>query len=237
MSVSQPKPQSYPSRLVDGINLWNEARRSAKFDDSLFIWIPKNAGTSIHAMLRPHGLVKLNTTRSIRLCFRNSGRVTFGHMSPESLVDLGIISRDFVDRAFKFAFSRDPYTRAVSLYRYLLGTSVLQNWHEQPTFAVFLRLIADGYYDRVGAYNARGLSHCNPQVEWLRATGADKIYKIEDLAEFIADISDRWNISPTEFPHLNRSDIGSRPELSREEKALIDKTYAEDFETLGYSKR
>jgi hypothetical protein len=237
MTTTQRRPQPYPSLLADGLKLWNEARRAAGFDDSLFIWIPKNAGTSVYKMLRPHGLVKLRTTRSARLCFRNSGRVTFGHMAIESLVDLDLVSRDFVDRAFKFAFSRDPYARAASLYRYLLDTHVLRNWHEQPTFGEFLRLIADGLYDRIGAYNSRGLSQCNPQVEWLRGVEADKIYRVENLADFIADISERWKIPKSRIPHANQSAAGVRIDLSREEKALIGEIYAEDFNRFGYSKR
>lgn len=231
------KPQTYVSRAADGARLWTEARRSARLDDSLFIWIPKNAGTSVYEMLRAHGLVKLHTTRTVRLCFHNSGRVTFGHMAVQSLVGLGLVSGDFVDRAFKFAFSRDPYARAASLYRYLLDTDVLRNWHEQPTFSEFLRLIADGLYDRIGAYNARGLSQCNPQVEWLRDLNADKIYRVEDLAAFTADISERWNIPKARIAHSNQSSRNHSAELSREEKALIRQIYAEDFDRFGYSKR
>lgn len=237
MSTGPQKPQSYSSRLFDGLKLWNEARRAAKHEDSIFIWIPKNAGTSVYTMLRPHGLVKLTTTRAIRMCFQDSGRVTFGHMSTASLVDLGLISRDFVQRAFKFAFSRDPYARAVSLYGYLLETKVLQNWHQQPTFRDFLEIIADGHYDRIGPYNSLGLSQCSPQVDWLRVTGADKIYRVEDLEGFLADISDRWGLARGELPHENRSDKAAHVELRREEKSLIKQIYAEDFDRFGYSKR
>jgi hypothetical protein len=236
MSANPQEPQSYPSRLFDAVKLWNEARRAAKHEDSIFIWIPKNAGTSVYTMLRPHGLVKLTTTRTIRFSFHNSGRVTFGHISIASLMDLGIVSRSFVEGAFKFAFARDPFARAVSLYRYLSG-NILLNWHEQPTFREFLRLIADGYYDGIGAYNSLGLSQCNPQIEWIRATGADKIYKVEDLGEFITDISDRWGLAPGQLPHTNRSDRAVSAELTRDEKSLIKQIYAEDFDRFGYSNR
>ena len=231
------KPPSYASRLAEGVELWNEARRSARYDNSIFIWIPKNAGTSVYEMLRPHGLVKLKTPRSVRLSFRDSGRVTFGHMGIGSLVQAGIVSRAFVDSAFKFALVRDPYARAESLHRYLLQIATLKNWHRMPAFGDFLRLLADGFYDRVGPYNERGLSQCNPQVEWLRDARPDKIYRVETLGELIADIGDRWGIPQLEAPHLNRSAAREVTKLSREEKALIEQIYAEDFETFGYETR
>jgi hypothetical protein len=237
MEGGKPAPASYRSRLVEAVQLWSEARRAGAYDDAIFIWIPKNAGSSVHAILRGQGFVKLKSPRAVRLSFRNRGRVTFGHMAIGSLVQAGFVSRQYVDNAFKFAVTRDPYARAVSLYRYLSETFVIPNWHERPNFQQFLRLIADGFYDRIGLYNSRGLSQCSPQSDWLRDTPADKLYRIEDLGEFIADIRDRFGISEDKVPRLNASGGGKPFDLDREDKALIRKIYAEDFERLGYSKR
>ena len=232
---SHSRPESYPSRLLGGIKLWAEASRASAYDDAIFIWIPKNAGTSVHAILHQHGFVKLKTPRSVRLSFRNKGRVTFGHMAVGSLVDCGIVSREFVANAFKFAFARDPYSRAISLYRYLSHTFVIPNWHERPTFRQFLELLADGFYDRIGPYNVRGLSQCSPQSDWLRETPADKIYRVEDLGEFATDISERLHIEVPDVPHLNKSSP-TAADLAAEDKALIERVYAEDFDRFGYSK-
>jgi hypothetical protein len=229
------KPPAYLSLLLDEARLWNEARLSARYPNSLFIKVPKNAGTSVHHALRPYGLVKLKTVRAVRLCFSNAGRVSFDHMSVGGLIALGVVKREFVDSAFKFTLCRDPYDRAVSLYRYLSDYSYL-NWHKWPTFTEFLRLIAAGHYERIGPYNDRGLSQANPQVEWLRDVRPDKIYKVENLDEFIRDISKRWGIKLGSMPHLNRSP-GHGIELRREDKALIEQIYAEDFERFGYAKR
>jgi hypothetical protein len=228
------KPPNYVSLVLDELRTWNEARRAAHYPNCLFLKIPKNAGTSVHHMLRPHGLVKLKTVRAVRLCFRNSGRVSFDHMATGALIDLGLVKRDFIDSAFKFALCRNPYTRAVSLYRYLSGYTYL-NWHRWPTFTEFLQLIAAGHYERIGPYNDRGLSQANPQVEWLRDVSPDKIYRVENMGEFIADISERWGISRVAMPHLNRSE-GETIELDRKDKALIEQVYAEDFERFGYPK-
>lgn len=237
-SDSGSRPSSYSSRLLESVKLWSEARRASAHDDSIFIWIPKNAGSSVHAMLRGHGFVKLKSPRSVKLSFRNRGRVTFGHMAIGSLVAAGLVSKEYVQSAFKFGFTRNPYDRAISLYTYLSASrTVLPNWHNPPDFRAFLNLLADGHYDRIGLYNSRGLSQCSPQSDWLRDTPADKVYRVEEFSGFLADIRTRWGISVNEVPHLNPSANGHSQELSREEKALIEKIYAEDFERLGYSKR
>jgi hypothetical protein len=233
-----PARSSYRSRLVESVNLWREARRASAYDDAIFIWIPKNAGSSVHAILRGQGFVKLKSPRAVRLSFRNRGRVTFGHMAIGSLVEARLVSRQYVANAFKFAFTRNPYDRAISLYTYLSATrAFLPNWHSPPDLRAFLRLLADGHYDRIGLYNSRGLSQCSPQSDWLRDTPADKLYRVEELGGFLDDIRDRWGISAPEIPHLNRSTSGRALNLAREDKLLIDKIYAEDFEMLGYSKR
>lgn len=233
--VSEAEPHNLASRLLAQVQLWNHVRRASSYEDSLFIWIPKNAGTSVYTMLEAAGLVKLNTLPAIRRHFRNKGRVTFGHMSIGSLIEAGLVSREFVDRSFKFAIARNPYTRAASLYR--VHSKLMRNCHRTPTFVEFLKWIAAGHYDRIGLYNRHGWSQCNPQVEWLRASWPDKIYKVEKLGDFAADISKRWDVNRPELVHTNWTSRDDELNLSREEKALIERIYAEDFETFGYAKR
>jgi hypothetical protein len=233
--VSEAEPQDLVSRLLAQVQLWNNVRKASSYEDSVFIWIPKNAGTSVHTMLEAAGLVKLNTLPAIRRFFRNKGRVTFGHMSIGSLSEAGLVSREFVERSFKFAISRNPYSRAASLYR--VHSRLMRNCHRTPTFVEFLKWIAAGHYDRIGSYNRHGWSQCNPQVEWLRDAWPEKIYRFENLEEFVDDISERWGVSRPELVHVNRSAEGGGLEFSREEKALIEDIYAEDFETFGYARQ
>jgi hypothetical protein len=221
--------------MRDRYEIWKEARRSARLPDSIFIWIPKNAGTSIYEMLKQHGLVKLKSATSVRRYFRGSGRVTFGHIDIGALIAEGMVSREFVDGAFKFAITRDPYARAVSLYSYLLKHE-LAHWPEPPDFLQLLRILVEGDYDRIGLFNSRGLSQCNPQVAWLRAAPPDKLYKVEELDEFVADLSMRWGVPSWDMPHLNRS-ASEQLNFAREEAELIERIYAEDFEELGYRRQ
>ncbi len=228
-------PKSYLSRAIAVGKLWIDSTRAAQHEDSIFIHIPKNGGTSVYSMLHSAGLVKLNTLRAVQLFCRNRGRVTFGHMAISSLVELGLVSQDYVNRSFKFALSRDPFARAASLYR--IQRKMTANWHRQPSFGEFLRQIADGHYNRIGPYDSLSMSPCNPQMAWIRDTAPDKIYRVEDLSDFAADISERWSIPKPDLVHMNWTCRDGDLNLAREEKALIKEIYADDFETLGYSRR
>lgn len=236
MSDDLDNPQGETDTFRDRVRRSIRSWQSSRFPDSIFIWIPKNAGTSLFTLLRRNGLIKLKSRESVKRYFRNSGRVTFGHMAVKPLVADGLVSPQFVENAFKFVVTRDPYARAVSLYQYL-HEPLLSKQPEPPSFLAFLDLLAAGRYAKIGPYNSRGLSQCNPQTEWLRDLPPDKIYKIEEPDELIADLSARWMIPPSRIPHENRSSAAPDLKLSRKERSLIEQIYADDFRLLGYPLR
>jgi hypothetical protein len=215
--------------------LWNETRVARSYDDSIFVWIPKNAGSSVHAMLRPHGLVKLKTLSTISAFFRNAGRVTFGHMTLASLVERKLVKQDFVDGAYRFAVVRDPYARAISLFSYLSDNAGFSRWRRKPTFGELMELLDAGFYDGVGPFNHRGLSQCNPQVEWLRDARPQSIFRMEEPAQMLRELAERWDLPALELPHENRS-VRTAPNLTLKERGLVERVYRADFEELGYPK-
>jgi len=50
---------------------------------------------------------------------KRNGTVSFGHLSINKLLSLGIIDKEYFDKSFKFAFVRNPYDRLFSIYNYL----------------------------------------------------------------------------------------------------------------------
>jgi hypothetical protein len=176
-----------------------------KTHDVIFIWIPKAAGTSIHSLFEPFGMGKYKSIDQTRYRFPGSGMATFVHQSVPALVAAGAIRESYVESAFKFAFVRNPYDRAVSLYHYFRRYDRMpkaldfgaflevlgEQWEKnqtapQPTEAMLSPRVRyrgefvsqkDHTLHPVGLYNVYGWSQCRPQVDWLQGMGGiDQIH-------------------------------------------------------------
>jgi hypothetical protein len=209
-----------------------------KTPDMAFIWIPKTAGSSLFVWLNGElGMLKLKEPEKYR-AFPGYGAVTFSHCHYLSLREAGYVSDAFHNRAFRFSVVRNPYWRAVSLYRYLK----VHNIQYPHSFVEFLDEV---YRHRppVGLYNVRGLSQCNPQMDWLQdADGqmvADHIYRIDDLDQLQLDIAARFGPAKNPIPRRNTSRSQTSPlELltkHSESVPLIKQIYSRDFDVLGFS--
>lgn len=207
--------------------------------DAVFVWIPKSAGTSLYGSLAKLGCPKLKTEARIKRVFPQKGLVTFVHLDYRALVDAGLVSAAFDQRARKFTIVRDPYDRAVSLYFYILNRHRLfENWHVTPSFQDFLELIDKGFYDRIGIYNEIGMSQANPQVAWTRGITFDLVGRLETLDEAIRDIGTLLGKPLPAMEWLNKNEKKLPDGLfTKETIYLIDKIYDEDFSTFGYDRR
>lgn len=176
-----------------------EQARLSGCPDVLFIWIPKTAGSSIFSLLKEMGMGKYKSLDRARHLFPGSGMTTFVHQSVPSLVAAGAIRPAFVRSAFKFAFLRNPYDRAVSLYYYFRR---FERITPEMTFERFLEILESEWNDHrdlkapteaelsarvcyrgefvsqgqhtlypIGPYNVLGWSQCRPQTDWLAGEG------------------------------------------------------------------
>lgn len=235
-------------RAVDG----RTNRRAAT--PAIFIHIPKSAGKSVHLGL---GLDKLKNLRDAVNFYHPDFATSFGHMSLRDLVATDVITTAQVERSFVFTVVRNPYTRAVSLYRYLRqirrwepvsdvharrgeasGSAVLDLEAIQADFIDFLEAVRCGV-PPVGLYNARGLSQGNPQHHWLTDVKVDLIGRYETIGASFAEISARVLGRRTELPRVNVSKVASDVRmvdfLTDTAVDLIRDIYDEDFRMFGYS--
>lgn len=125
---------------------------------TLFVWIPKTAGTSLVKSIPG---IKIFTSNYAD--FDNTGNVTFGHCDVKLLLKHGIISAEYWRRSFKFTVVRNPYDRFISLYndykrsgRIALSMTMLQ-------FAHGLLHVTR----KPGMFNVMDFSQCASQHEWL----------------------------------------------------------------------
>lgn len=205
-------------------------------ENAIFVWIPKTAGTSLFSALQSGArFVKLKRIREVEALFTQRGRVTFGHMNYRMLVREGFVDAAYFDQAFKFAFVRDPYARAVSLYQYLKKERRLSEW---TTFLQFCRMLESGRVDPIGLYNSRELSQCNPQQHWLKGLTLDFLGRYEELDAGFSHLAGKFGMAVSQLPHLNSSvstDTGDC--YCPETKRIVEIFYAEDFSAFGYPLR
>lgn len=210
-------------------------RKLRNTPDVIFIWIPKNAGTTVFESLRLYlGMQKLQSTwRAMNL--PKSGAITIGHVHWLSLLETGLIDAAYAQNAYKFSIARNPYTRSASLFNYLRPNS--------QTKSDFDYFLDDVHMKRppVGLYNSRGLSQTNPQIDWIISQSGrfvvDEIFKLEDIESMVSEIRKRFNEDFQIDTRKNASqkiitidDIKSNCE--RIEK--INEIYRRDFDLLGY---
>lgn len=201
-------------------------------DNAVFIWIPKNAGTSLfHIFARDAGFKKLKRMENVSRSFDNTGRVSFAHMSYRELRNEGIITSAYDKTAYKFCFVRNPYDRAVSLYNYLMNDERFTN---APTFLEFCRSLEAGPIEKIGLYNYKGFSQCNPQVRWLENIELDYIGHYESLPEDFRELSNVFGFSAS-LPQLNSSKTSNyRDYYCAESRKIVERYYKEDFDAFDY---
>jgi Sulfotransferase family len=215
-----------------------QKRRNRLNKDAIFIWIPKTAGTSIVSTLEQNGALMLLDVPSVRAYFENRGLATFGHMSLVELVEQGYVSVPYFARAWKFAFVRNPYSRAVSLYHYLVHTRYLP---PTTSFAIFCSYLEEHAYEPVGLYNHEWLSQLNPQASWLFSSDGQAMYdflgRFENLDEDFSRVREMLQLrnSSESLPSLNTSNRQSvASHYTQREKRIVAATYAADFACFGY---
>ena len=197
--------------------------------DAVFLWIPKSAGTSIVTLLEAQ---KLKSVEGVRYLFPGSGVAAFGHMDYRSLVDESLIPASFDASAFKFCFVRNPYARALSLWRYL---QKIDRLGVREGFEAFLAGLMEDGCEPIGLYNSRRNSQCNPQVRWLEGVEVDFIGRVESIQRDYDLIAEKLGLRAGTVPMLNTTTGQSVSDAySLEAKAMVDVIYAEDFERFGY---
>lgn len=166
--------------------------------------------------------------------------MTFGHMSVPKLLDAELIDPRFYQEGWKFAFVRDPFDRAVSLFEYLRQHGWLP---KLTTFSIYCKYIDSGAYEPVGLINHDGLSQLNPQVAWLKDSSGelmtDYIGRFETLQESVSVVMDRLGV-PHKYRTLGHENPSARKDslasyYGHSEIEIVQRAYCEDFETFGYS--
>lgn len=211
-----------------------------KGEKIVFVWIPKTAGTTIFNALHESLGMQKRKSRELFLSFPQRGAVTFGHVSYLDLLALGVVSNDFHESAYKFAFVRNPYDRAISLFNYFKQHKRID---DKLTFSAFLDNVHLSC-PPIGIFNVSGISQANPQANWILSAGGggwlvDDIFKVEDLETFALSIFKKYQVKLNLDWNLNESDKVINFESIKTDLTVLRKIeflYARDFDLFGYKK-
>lgn len=195
---------------------------------TVFIWIPRNAGTSIYSILRKQGCVKIKR-KSQAVVHYNNKMVTFGHMDYSSLMNEGYIKKE----DFKFCFSRNPYDRAVSLFEWKKSHGIINC---KNSFDWFVDMLHQGIHP-IGDFNSKGFSICNPQIEWVKGLELDFCGSVENLQRDFRLLSQILDFPYREVAVKNTSPREETLKYyNRQTREKVKNFYCEDFEYFGYKK-
>lgn len=215
------------------------AKKAEGHVNSVFLWIPKTAGTSITKALEKHNFLVLYNTASVAFYFPQCGGVSFAHMSYTELLKQNYITSNFDATSFKFTFVRNPYDRAVSIYEYFIR---LKRIEPTFTFKQFTELMKNKEYQYVGLASDENFSHCNKQSSYLYDGNnkliADYVGKVENIDTDFKEICDHLKINEN-LDHLNKSSRKNLDHYYSDDKIIknVYEAYEEDFDNFKYTKK
>lgn len=202
--------------------------------EALFLHIPKAGGISIRQELQKRlGFLELATPLS--LADRgNPQRLITNHLSIDALIGKNLLDDRALERAYLFTVVRNPYSRAVSLYRYLQRRQVV------PSTFNFIDFLTQVEKSRPspGLAKAARLSQAAPQESWVGASLVNsniRVFKLEHLEKLEADIGERFG-TPVSFGWSNKSTSSLHDGQTWTPKAVaqVKRIYALDFRRFDY---
>lgn len=204
----------------------------------IFIWIPKNAGSTVYATL--HKEIGMQRCKYLKNEVITSGVNTFGHQSLGKLIKNGNISKKYASESPKFAITRCPYQRAVSLYCYLKNKALTRfsrnPFHETPTFLNYLKILDKRGFKPLGTGRVHWRQFSSPQSHWIYDHPIDSLIPIHELEQHLADIIDIYSPNPAQPNLINKNRRENRAWQDfycEESKHLVETLYACDFKLIS----
>jgi len=128
---------------------------------ALYIWIPRNGGTSIHTRMSEASFVRLKPFGR-EYHYDKCHFTMIGHHTLEDALAAGILKQQRV----VIATIRNPWSRMVSLYRYWRG-----RLGGRLTFKDFVNLAIDDPQGTTPIKGVVSVGHASPQYDWITING------------------------------------------------------------------
>lgn len=136
---------------------------------------------------------------------------------------------------FIFTFVRNPYTRTLSAYKYLLNggntQTDIEDKHKYLGNSTNFNLFVKNKLE----YTAKYQQHFRPQYYWL-PDGADFIGYYENFQSDIEKLRKIIVMRDISIPHKNKTNYDHNYMIPKDTKDIIYNIYKKDFELFGYLK-
>ena len=154
-------------------------------------------------------ILKKNTSPNLHKCISN------------------YVGKEVYNKSFVFTTVRNPYSRAVSMYKH-------PSWSSVKNFEDFCNSISKNEYpSEFAKWHSTPVSEHIFSKNYLKV---DFVLKLENLQEDINIFCDKIGIRRQELPHANKSQHKHYTEYYDDEtRAIISEKYAKDIEYFGYN--
>lgn len=165
----------------------------------MFVHIPKAAGQSIETVFLDHHDLTWET-RAPLLMRKNEdpdlGPPRLAHLTAEEYIEKGHLTRSEWEAYFTFSFVRNPWARAVSIYKYW-------HHHRQMSFPRFAKEKLAGEYWHTKYWFVR------PQCEFICDSNGnimvDFVGRVERIQRDFRKVCNRLGLEEARLPHRNKS--------------------------------
>lgn len=200
--------------------------------NTVFIHIPKCAGTTIEKMLGTCTPEEFFDFKKVPV---GNERMLLQHSTYLELkTALNIEWKNF----YVFSVVRNPYSRLVSAYTYRKSIILNGSNSELGDFSSFVQYLNMEKNTRCNVFNR----HLETQSSFLKDETGNispiiKIFKTEDMKECMSNIKDITGVSFSNLYWSKRSPISEEYQkvYTPETKEIVYNFYKEDFDNFGYS--
>lgn len=164
----------------------------------IFIHVPKVAGQSIETFFLDQHKLSWDTREPLLLRFNDNGKVgppRLAHLKVHEYLEFQYVSKEMFQNYFKFAFIRNPWSRAVSFYKYSDYDKFISFDSFVEKELPFLLKTKRWFYGQQYDF----LYHNNKLM-------VDFIGRYENLQSDFSKVCEKLNLKNKSLPHVNNSE-------------------------------
>jgi hypothetical protein len=206
----------------------------------LFACNPGTGSTSVSHALINQCNSQWFPKESIRI---NQVFIEFKHGLLKQIKQYKLIDSETFDKLFKFVFVRNPYTFLLSDYlRHIQWRELLENpnsWvHQQPAAIERIEFANNSSFQEYLVWKNKGTNSID--LFYYQTECVDKIYKLEEVDEFLRDFYNRFNFD-LKIKQINKTKKSTKMEdnqelLTKDVVNYINEIYEPTFTRYNYPK-